>query len=262
MTEDDLDPAIFKNFNLIKQLQQNMIYKAFQDGLKDYLRFLLGFAYRNEEIRNSEIVHTIERQRCINLVDEGKNDIPDVPEGAITNDLEKIPRQWGPMINLKFILEEQGRTRLNRKMKIKSEPDYEAISSDMFSVVVEMLNSLKGIKRVESVVFPLLVLKHEFLQKPDWNNDMNLKKIINMIQLLLQECCSKFVRTTLKSCTRYVDEIFHKKTDTIILELKKQSFALANEGEEAAGSQDEDKDGEAAAPAQGAAAEAAAAGQS
>lgn len=92
MTEDDLDPTIFKNFNLIKQLQQNMIYKAFLDGLKDYLRFLLGFAYRNEDIRNSKIIHTIERQRQINLVDEKKNDIPDVPEGEITNDLEKVPR--------------------------------------------------------------------------------------------------------------------------------------------------------------------------
>ena len=92
MTEDDLDPTIFKNFNLIKQLQQNMIYKAFLDGLKDYLRFLLGFAYRNEDIRNSKIIHTIERQRVINLVDEKKNDIPDVAEGEITNDLEKVPR--------------------------------------------------------------------------------------------------------------------------------------------------------------------------
>lgn len=48
-------------------------------------------------------------------------------------------------------------------MKIVSEPDYEDISNDMFSVVLAMHKSLDGIKRVESVVFPLLTLKHEFL---------------------------------------------------------------------------------------------------
>ena len=36
-----------------------MIYRAFETGLKDYLRFLIGFAYRSEEIRNSKIMNTI-----------------------------------------------------------------------------------------------------------------------------------------------------------------------------------------------------------
>ena len=129
-------------------------------------------------------------------------------------------------------------------MKIQSVPHYEDISKEMFKVVVVMLESLKGIKRVESVVFPLLVLKHEFLQKPDLKNDKNLMNIVRMIETLLSECCSKFVKTTLKSCNKYVDEIYTKKTDSIILDLKKQSFALANEGDEAVGSQDEEKEGE------------------
>lgn len=59
MTEDDLDPTIYKVFNQIKQFQQNLIYRAFEQGLKDYLRFLLGFAMRNEDINNSDILHTI-----------------------------------------------------------------------------------------------------------------------------------------------------------------------------------------------------------
>jgi hypothetical protein len=70
MTEADLDPMIYKIFNQIKQFQQNMIYNAFENGLKEYLVFLLGFAYRSEECRDSAVVHTIARQRFINLVDE------------------------------------------------------------------------------------------------------------------------------------------------------------------------------------------------
>lgn len=131
-------------------------------------------------------------------------------------------------------------------MKIKSEPHYEDISKEMFKVVIVMLDSLKGIKRVESVVFPLLVLKHEFLQKPDLKNDKNLMNIVRMIETLLLECCSKFVKTTLKSCNKYVDEIYTKKTDSIILDLKKQSFALNEGGGEAVDSNDDEKEGEAA----------------
>ena len=141
-----------------------MIFRAFEQGLKDYLRFLLGFAYRNEEIRNSDIIYTIRHQQDINLVSDTINSVEDTPEGEETNDLTLIPRQWGPMIKLQFVLQEAGKKNARiRKMKIVSEPDLDDIYSEMFSVVHGMLNSLKGIKRVESVVFPLLILKHEYL---------------------------------------------------------------------------------------------------
>lgn len=127
---------------------------------------------------------------------------------------------------------------MKKKMKIVSQPDYDDISKDMFSVVLSMHNSLKDIKRVESVVFPALQLKNEFLQRPEFAHNAVLLNITKMIQKLLGEC-TKFIKTTLKSCQKYVDDIFEKKTDSIILELKKQSFALANEGEE--GSEGDDK---------------------
>ena len=56
-----MDPQIFKIFNQIKQFQQNIIYTGFETGLKDYLRFLIGFAIRNDEIKNSDIMYTIAR---------------------------------------------------------------------------------------------------------------------------------------------------------------------------------------------------------
>lgn len=137
MSEDDLDPQIYKIFNQIKQFQQSIIYNSFETGLKDYLRFLIGFAIRSDEIKNSDIMYTIARQRHINLVDEGKNDVQEIDyETGITNDLNMVPRQWGPMINLEFVLVEAGKSRIKKKMKIISQPDHEDIVKDMFSVVV------------------------------------------------------------------------------------------------------------------------------
>jgi len=149
------------------------------------------------------------------------------------------------LITLEFVLVEQGKQRGRKKMKIISQPDYDDIAKDMFSVVLTMHNSLKDIKRVESVVFPALQLKNEFLQRPEFAHNAVLLNITKMIQKLLGEC-TKFVKTTLKSCQKYVDDIFEKKTDSIILELKKQSFALANEGEEGSedGSKKSAKEGE------------------
>ena len=103
------------------------------------------------------------------------------PETGITNDLNLIPRQWGPMINLEFVLVEAGKSRMKRKMKIISQPDHDDIAKDMFSVVVSMHNALKGIKRVESVVFPLLTLKLEFLQRPEFTHNAVLLSITKMI---------------------------------------------------------------------------------
>ena len=177
------------------------------------MRFLIGFAYRNEDIRNSDIIYTIRHQRDINIVDERKNDIEGVAEGEETNDLTLIPRQWGPMIKLQFVLQEVGKNPRQRKMKIVSQPDFEDIHADMFSVAKTMLQALKGIKRVESVVFPLLILKHEFLQHPDLKLNKMLMNIYQMINQLLKECTTKHISKTRTHCQKYVESIFKKKTD-------------------------------------------------
>lgn len=192
------------------------------------MRFLIGFAVRNDDIKNSDIMYTIAHQQFINLVDERKNEVETVEEGVETNDLNMIPRHFGPMLNVEFVLVEQGKSRVKKnKMRIVSQPDYEDITRDMFSVVRSMHDALKGIKRVESCVFPSLRLQQEFLQRPEFQHNATLLNVTKIINKLLSEC-TKHVKSTLKSCTKYVDEIFEKKIDSIILELKKQSFALEN----------------------------------
>lgn len=110
-------------------------------------------------------MHSIARQRFINLIEEGKSQVDEnIPDGEITNDLMMVPRQWGPMINLEFVLvdKETGKARIKKK-KIVSQPDHEQITADLFSVVVSMHDALKGIRRVESEVFPLLELNTPYL---------------------------------------------------------------------------------------------------
>lgn len=51
----------------------------------------------------------------------------------------------------------------------------------MFSVFYAMYDSLLDIRRVETNVFPLLILKHEFLQRPELKHNKVLKNITKMI---------------------------------------------------------------------------------
>lgn len=67
------------------------------------------------------------------------------------------------MIKLEFVLTDNGKTGAKKRMKIASQPDYEDIYKDMFSVFYAMYDSLLDIRRVETNVFPLLILKHEYL---------------------------------------------------------------------------------------------------
>lgn len=103
MTEEDIDPTLLKIFNQIKQFQQMLIFRAFEGGLRDYMRFLLGFAYRNPEIRESAIVNTIRKQDYILLTDVDQSAVGNA-EDEVRNDLELIPRFATPMVSLTMIL--------------------------------------------------------------------------------------------------------------------------------------------------------------
>ena len=87
-----------------------------------------------------------------------------------------------------MLLIEQGKGA-KKKKKIVTTPECDDVSKDMFSIVVHMHDALKGIKRVESVVFPQLKLKNPHLQRPDFAHNVRLLNITKLIQQLLAECC-------------------------------------------------------------------------
>lgn len=91
-----------------------------------------------------------------------------------------------------------------------------------------MHGALKGLRRVETIIFPLLTLDTTTLPPPDLATNPKLKMILKVISKLLEQCM-RGCKQKLFFFNTFMN-IFEKKTDTIILELKKKSFALANEG--------------------------------
>jgi len=78
------------------------------------------------------------------------------------NDLDLIPLKEKPLINLEAILSEYGKTS-KKKMRVITTPDLESISKDMFSIVKAMHDALKGLKRIETTIFPTLELKQPII---------------------------------------------------------------------------------------------------
>ena len=63
----EIDPVLLRIFYQIKQYQQTIMHSTLVHGIRDYMRFLLGFALRNEEIKESTIVNTVRHTFTIRL---------------------------------------------------------------------------------------------------------------------------------------------------------------------------------------------------
>ena len=72
-TEEQIDPRLAKVLAQIKQYQATMLYTVFEKGLRSYMRFLLGFAMRNPDIRASKIVQTIRKTQEMRLINDDPN---------------------------------------------------------------------------------------------------------------------------------------------------------------------------------------------
>ena len=212
-----------------------LIFKAFEDGLRDFLKFLIGFAYRNEDIKKSAIINTIRKTDCIILTKMG--DEREQANSEMPNDLELCPRFSTSMIKVTMILTETKGKGPNKKKKIITTPDTTEIVDEMYSIVRAMHSALKEIKRCESVVLPQLKLKNPYLQRPDFEHNKRLLNVTKLISELLKECV-KGTEKAIRQFNKHIS-IFETKPENIILELKKKSFALANE----AGDESEEKDG-------------------
>jgi predicted Fe-S protein YdhL (DUF1289 family) len=77
---------------------------------------------------------------------------------------------------------------------------------------------------------------------PDLKKNKKLKGILKMCKTLLEQCC-KGCKTKLSEFNKYT-YLFDKKLETIVLELKKQSFLQANEGMSGGSQDSEEGDGD------------------
>lgn len=100
--------------------------------MRSYLRFLLSFALRDEEIRQSPTIVQIRHAETLRLIAEDPNYVPDPDEDA--NDLDLIPLQLEPLVKLQAEIQITGKMR-NRKYKVITVPELEQMQQDFMSVV-------------------------------------------------------------------------------------------------------------------------------
>ena len=72
----------------MKAYQANILFQVFENGLRCYLRFLIGFSNRSEKIKKSQIVNTIRETTSIRLNQTDPNEINKI--GDFVNDLDLI----------------------------------------------------------------------------------------------------------------------------------------------------------------------------
>ena len=59
MTEDQIEPALLRLFHQLKLYMQTVTFQAFDNALRDYCRFILGFILRDPDMRETRIVQDI-----------------------------------------------------------------------------------------------------------------------------------------------------------------------------------------------------------
>lgn len=74
-----------------------MLVEIFEAGLRDLVRFLIGFAQRNDDVRKSTIMNTIRHATSIRLSRTDPREVDyDDPENDIVNDLDLVPLREDP----------------------------------------------------------------------------------------------------------------------------------------------------------------------
>ena len=136
------DENLLRLFYQMRQYQTTILYEVFEKGLKNYLKFLISFANRNQDIRKSQIINTIRNSDVIRLNQDYPNEVNKV--GDFVNDLDLIPLERGPLINVKSEIQITGKSR-NKKFKVITSPELEKIHADMFSVVKSMHDATKDL---------------------------------------------------------------------------------------------------------------------
>ena len=200
--EDNVDPALRRLFYSLKLYMQTVLFDNFEAALNDYLRFLLSFLLRDLDCR--------EQLRSI----------------PVSMDQDLIPLKTRPFLVVHVVIDKSGVTT--------TKPDLDKVSKDLFSVVSFMHDALKSMERVDKLIFPLLELEQPWLNAPD----------LQQVQPLLTGIERAIEVGTFKAGEKIremngVQELFERKAEDIILDLKKKTFALQNNMEQ---SDDEDED--------------------
>ena len=88
------------------------------------------------------------------------------------------------MANLRAEVEVTGKTR-NRKYRVITVPEIEDIQRDYFSVVKNLHDSTRNLKRVDRIIFPFLSLENDYIPQPDVKDNPKMTYILKLVDKLL-----------------------------------------------------------------------------
>jgi hypothetical protein len=210
---------------MTKQFMQTVVFRSFEEALRDFTIFLLGFILRDAKIRRSRTIEKVVYNPWIRLK-------LSAPKGPEVNDVDLIPLRHSAMIRVQSQIEEfQKPNSLVVRHKIVTTPKLETINKDLFSVIHNMHDALHKIDRVEALIFPLLRLANQNLAIPDVTNNENLSHYVQLIEKLIAVSL-KSTKAKLADMSKFMS-IFRKKVGGIIFDLKKTSFNLYQEQQQA-----------------------------
>ena len=131
LREENIDPCLRRLLVMIKQYMQTVIFDYFENALRDYLKFLLSFALRDETIKSNPIMDEVRYDPWLQL----KLSKPD-PDGLLVNDIELIQLKTSPLVKVYALIEDVQQPRTSaKKPKITTNPSLVSISEDLFQVV-------------------------------------------------------------------------------------------------------------------------------
>jgi len=107
--------------------------------------------------------------------------------GEDYNDVDLIPLQMKPLANLRAEVEVTGKTR-NRKYRVITIPEIDDIQKDFFSVVKNLHDSTRNLKRVDRIIFPYLSLDNDYIPQPDIKENQKMTYILKLFDKLINEC--------------------------------------------------------------------------
>lgn len=154
----------------------------FEKGCRNFTRFLLGFALRDEEVRKSKIVRTMRKQTNFRLIDDDPNFVQ--RKGRDVNDVDMIPIQLSPLVKLHAEISASGKVRA-RKYRVVTVPDLDQVHRDFMGVVKNIHDATRALKRCDALIFPFMELANYCIPQPDVKTNPKVTYMLKLIDKLL-----------------------------------------------------------------------------
>lgn len=142
LQEDQIDPVLLRLFYQLKLYMQTVIFDHFEAALRDYMRFLLSFILRDPEMKDSKIIEDVKYNPWVRLSLRETLKMQ-FKKGEIVNDIDLIPLQNKPMILIATQIDDGDAQNNRKKQKVVTRPELETVHKDLFSIILNMHNSLQ-----------------------------------------------------------------------------------------------------------------------